>query len=780
MMYFPNDRKGWRMNQKERKKGRRVVSLIMSVSLGAIFLLGTGILSFLLPYSHAQMDMSLIQIYQSNEPSVFYTYDPENRAERAGECHVAPQSALVDPDTCIYTVYEDMPRDLINAFVAIEDKRFWRHDGVDLWRTGRAGVSYLSGNASFGGSTITQQLVKNLTGKDEHSLDRKLNEIFTAFDLEKKLPKTRILETYLNVINLAEGCYGVGAAAKRYFSKPVNELSLTECATIAAITQNPAKYDPILCPQNNLSRRNIILREMEKQGYITEAERDEALQTSLGLHPTPRSVSDPVTSWYIDMVIHDVIRDLQNSFGYSYDKAALMVYKGGLTIETAMDESMQKALEQYYSQVDHFPQGEYGRPQSACILIDPYTGDILAVAGAVGEKKANRIQNYAVDTHRPAGSCIKPLSVYAPALEKGLITWASILEDQPLLEKNGKPWPSNADGLYRGRVSAGKALAHSINTVSVRILEEVGCDQSFAFLHDRLGLRSLVSPAENAAHHDATVSSLALGQQSRGVSVRELTGAYSVFYDGSYRPPVSYHRVLDREGKVLLENPKIEKTEPVLSAENAALMTRMLCAVTQEGTAAPYMEELKALGIEAAGKTGTTQNNCDRWFVGYTPRLLAGVWMGYDYPVAMKGIRGNPCVTIWDQLMATFERDYEGRPPQSAFESSDGLIQMRFCPLTGKRLNEFCEDPVYGVQSEIGWFVRGTEPMDHCDLHEEPPIRVVPDSPKEPNRIPLLPNDIVQEKHEKMDSDQKGDVRKFSPWHFFRHRLFDRSTDNPS
>ena len=761
------------MNVKKKKQWRRMTRLILSFVLGGCFLLSMGAVSFLIPYSHAKMDMSLVRIFSTGEPSVFYAYNPENRAARDGESHVAPRSALTDSDSCIYIAYEDMPNSLINAFVAIEDKRFWQHDGVDLWRTGRAGLSYLKGNASFGGSTITQQLVKNLTGKDEHSLDRKLNEIFTAFDLEKQLSKTEILEAYLNVINLAEGCYGVGAAAKRYFSKSVEELSLAECATIAAITKNPSRYNPILCPENNLSRRNIILQEMEKQGYITETERNEAMRLPLGLQPTPRSVTDPVTSWYIDMVIRDVISDLQANYGYSYDKAALMIYKGGVTVETAMDESLQKALEEYYAKEDHFPQGEYGRPQSACILIDPYTGDILAVVGAVGEKKANRIQNYAVDTRRPAGSCIKPLSVYAPALERGLITWASILEDEPIRQKNGSPWPSNADGIYRGRVSAGRALAHSINTVSVRILEDVGCEQSFGFLHDRLGLDSLVSPAENTVHHDATVSSLALGQQSRGLSVRELTAAYSVFADGIYRSPISYYRVLDSEGNVLLENPPREHGERVLSSENAALMTQMLCAVTQEGTAAPYMTRLEALGIETAGKTGTTQNNCDRWFIGYTPRLLAGIWMGYDYPVPMKGIRGNPCVPIWDELMATFEETYQGRPPQSVFESRDLLLPMKFCPLTGKRLNEYCEDPVYGVQSETGWFVRGTEPMDRCDLHEEPPIRLIPASPDDPNRIPLLPNDLLQDEPEYTPPIQTHPRRKFFPWHFFRRRLFD-------
>ena len=727
-------------NHKKRKWPLAVLSVLLAVFLLAVL----GVALFLLPYADAEMDMTLMNIPTVHEPSVLYAYDPADRTARTGTLHPAENTTLPDPHPRIYTPYADLPADLINAFVSIEDKRFWEHSGVDLIRTARAGVSYLAGNASFGGSTITQQLIKNLTGNDRHTLDRKLTEIFQALDLEKHTDKAHILEAYLNVINLAEGCFGVGAAAERYYSKSVSRLTLPECATIAAITNNPARYDPLTHPENNRARRDIILREMADQGYITESARDAAISADLNLHPTPPPEPASVTSWYADMVVSDVIRDLQTRLGYTYGAASMLVYRGGLTIETAMDETLQRTVEDYYAELAHFPTGENGRPQSSFILIDPATGDILAVAGAIGEKTASRLQSYATDTRRPAGSCIKPLTVYAPALERGLITWASIYEDEPLTQKNGLPWPANADGLYRGRVTVGQAMAWSMNPVAVRILEQVGAEQAFAFARDRLGMKSLI-PADGPRANDLTLASLALGQQSRGVTVRELTAAYTVFTDGIYRTPLSYHRVLDREGKVILENPPADESARAISPENAALMTRLLAAVTTEGTAARYMTLTKTLGIETAGKTGTTQNNCDRWFIGYTPRLLAGVWMGYDYPAELKGIQGNPCVTIWDDLMKTCETRYCGASPKQAFDLPPNLIKQEFCPLSGMEPTPFCTDPIYGHATEQGWFVEGTQPNSPCTFHREPPIRIIPQDPADPERIPLLPNDILPE-----------------------------------
>ena len=724
----------------KRKKLRTVTAILLSASA----VLGVLLCVYLYPYAREEMDMTLLELPTTPVPATLYAYRPSQRQDRAGDLHPAPNSTLSESRPRIYVSYEEIPRALVDAFVAIEDKRFWSHDGVDALRTARACLQYLTGEASFGGSTITQQLVKNLTGDDRHTAGRKLTEIFRALDLERHADKSRILEAYLNIINLADGCYGVGAAAEHYFSKSVEELTLAECATIAAITNNPARYNPVTHPDENRARRDLILREMEKQGYITAEERDAAIQAPSELRTSPVTEMATTASWYADMVVSDVIRDLRDRLGYTYEAASMLVYRGGLTIETAMDEHLQAAVERYYADLDHFPVGNDGRPQSALILIDPTTGDILAVAGAVGKKEANRLQNYATDTRRPSGSCIKPLTVYAPALEQGLITWADLYEDSPLTAHHGTPWPANADGLYRGTVTVGQAVARSLNPVAVRILEQVGTANALSFARDRLGMTGLLLP-EGGKQNDCTAASMALGQHSRGVTVRELTAAYTVFTDGTYRPAVSYHRVLDKDGRVILENPPVNQTtHAVLSPETAAVMTKLLTTVTtaEEGTATRYMT---LTGIEVAGKTGTTQNNCDRWFVGYTPRLLAGVWMGYDYPAEMKGILGNPCVTIWNQVMETCEALYDASPKATTFPVPDTVVKVKFCPSSGKLRTPYCEDPASGCNAEEGWFLRGREPHALCDLHQEPAIHWVPENPADPDRIPLLPNDLIGE-----------------------------------
>ncbi len=747
-----------------RRRGRRILLIIAGVMLAIGAATATGVGIWLAPYAGERMDMGLLELPEVSEPAVLLAYTPGGRGERAGPLHPAAGGVIAPPERRIYVAYEEIPAHLINAFVAIEDKHFWEHGGVDLLRTARAGAAYLGGHASFGASTITQQLVKNLTGEDEITAERKLTEIFRAMDLERQADKTEILGCYLNIINLAEGCRGIGAAAERYFSKKPSELELIECAALAAITNNPARYDPLTHPEENRRRRDLILCEMAEDGYITAAERDAALATETELHPSEPAGGEPA-SWYADMVVADVIRDLVDRLGYSRTKAAMLVYGGGLTVECALDEELQALAEAYYRDITHFPVGERGRPQSSFLLIDPHTGDILAVAGAVGEKGGNRLQNYATDTRRPAGSCIKPLSVYAPALRQGLITWASLYEDAPVQERGGVGWPANADGIYRGPITVGEAVAESVNTVAVRILEELGRDTSLAFLRKEVGLSSL-RPPEARSEQDGTVASLALGQQVHGVSVRELTGAYTVFSGGCYHPPVSYHRVLDREGRVLLENPPIREERRVLSAEEAAVMTELLCTVTERGTAARYMRISERLGIEAAGKTGTTQNTCDRWFIGYTPRLLGGVWMGYDYPGELRGILGNPCVGIWNDLLIACEEAYVGEPSKAAFDRPPGMVSCEICRGSGLLAGPYCreaEEYAPGTAMETGWFVRGTEPYRLCTRHTEPPIRILPEDPMDPDRIPHLPNDILPEMPQ-LPPDERRRKRWRSRW----------------
>lgn len=647
-------------------------------------------------------------------PPTLYAYDPADRVDARGEGHPARGGYVAPAQKSLYLSYPELPDTLIRAFIAIEDKRFFQHDGIDLIRLGRAGLSYLTrrGRAP-GGSTLTQQLIKNMTGRDEYTLERKFSELFGALALEETADKTEILEAYLNIINLGEGCRGVGAAAAYYFSKSVSELTLTECAALAAIPQNPSRYDPLTHPEENRARRELVLSQMQAQGYITEAQRAEASATELRPDPAETGDTGRVTGWFADMVTSDVIRDLQTELGYSYAEAAALYYSGGLTVYTTMDESLQELVEDHYADISHFPTGRLGRPQSSLILLDPRTGDILAVAGAVGEKTASRVQNYATDTRRPAGSAIKPLSVFAPAIQRGILTPASLYEDAPLTEKRGMPWPRNADGLYRGRVTAADALAYSLNPVAVELLEKVGVMESFSFLRDSLHMDSLI-PAAKGAAGDTTLSSLAMGQQVRGITVRELTAGYTVLTDGVYHAPISYRKVLDREGRVLLENQV--GGEICLREETAALMTAMLEEVVTRGTASSLT--LPQQGIAVAGKTGTTQDTCDRWFVGYTPRLLCGVWMGYDFPSSLSDLGSNPCVRIFDDVMTQAEELYTGAPSQTDFDHPGGLCRISYCPLCGQLPTPACASEGHIV---TGWFERGRMPTEVCTCHDPDP-----------------------------------------------------------
>lgn len=679
--------------------------------LGSVGIIALGL--WLSPLTHIQMDLSKLPKLKDGAPAKLYVQN------QASGTWVEAESSLPSPTQTFKAVTnQDLPKNLSNAFIAIEDKRFETHHGIDFWRTGHACINYLLGKRdTFGGSTITQQLVKNITHQNERTPQRKITEMFYAIDLEQHLHKDEIMEAYVNVINLGNGCRGVGAAARYYFDKDIKELSLCECASIAAITNHPTYYDPKAHPQNNLRRRNIILDAMYEQGFITQSQCQDAKSQPIRLAASCETIISH-SSWYADMVTKDVINDLQRELGYTYDEAVTLVYHGDLVIETAMDTHLQEILTAYYEDISHFPNGEFGIPQSAMMVIDPYTGNILAVAGGVGEKMGDRVQNFATDTKRPAGSSIKPLSIYAPALEENIINFSSVWEDAPIESKNGTPWPKNADGLYRGKISVSESVARSTNTIPVKILEQLGIKKSFDFLKNSLHMESLIAPNPNSMG-DATISSLALGQQSRGVTLRELLGGYTICYEGVYHTPTSYHRVLTAEGDVLLS--KESRGEVVLSTENACILTKLLEGVVQEGTASSLTLG-ETLDISVAGKTGTTQNNCDRWFVGLTPRLAAAVWVGYEYPLEMRGITGNPALRIWDDVMISCERTYKLRGGQSHFETSSQLVPLTVCPISGLLATSDCLEHMALTSADefpalkIGWFDAKKLLLEECQM----------------------------------------------------------------
>ena len=709
-----------------KKRNEKIKLRILSIALACIFglgIAGTAFAVYVDSHIEHETDLSMYRMAKSENVTRFYCYDSNgNKTEIEG-------SAVYSAEKHLFAPYETIPEDLINAFIAIEDKRFYDHNGVDWYRTAGAGLNYIfKFQNSFGASTITQQLVKNVTGNDEYKIDRKIQEIFYALDLEEKMDKEEILEIYLNVINLSEGCKGVKSGAQTYFSKELSELSLLECVCLAAITNSPTYYDPYLNPENNKARRRLIFDEMLSQGFIDEERYNENYNADVVLNMSEEYKAEKVNSWYIDMVISDVISDLCETYGYSESEASELIYGGGLQIETLMDPDVQSIVEKYYADDSNFPDSGTGiKAQTSMIIIDPYTGAILGVAGGRGEKNANRVQNYATETLRPSGSVIKPLSIYAPALENGIITYASVYDDVPVnfgdynLDPNKgaivspAPWPNNAPTVYHGLVNVNYAVEVSLNTVPIKILEQLGRENSFYFLKDTLGMSNLIESLtleSGATLTDMDVASLALGQMNYGITVREITAGYSIFANkGNYTAPRSYSRVTDYFGNVLLENK--EKESRAISEENAYIMDRMLKNVVDNGTASGI--ELDNI-TSVSGKTGTSQSYYDRWFIGYTPTYLGGVWYGYEYPKALENNTKHICTEIWDDIM----QEIYAKKNMSGGEKigrPDNVVTAMYCKDSGKLMTDACRADPRGDRSEIGYFKEGSEPNESCDRH---------------------------------------------------------------
>ena len=654
-----------------RKHLKRAFILLIIISCIASILIIIGAVT-LYKFSKAHINDEVFEAVRSCNKTEFYRFARDDNGELLNS--PIPMNYLSGNRTFSseYVTFERIPKDLINAFIAIEDKRFYKHSGIDYIRSLSAVANYITkGRKSFGGSTITQQLVKNLTGNDKRLIERKLTEAFAAMDIENRYDKTEILEVYLNIINLSRGCRGVGDAARYYFSKEVSELDLCESAAIAAITNNPSKYDPISHPEENKKRRDLILGCMAEMGFISYKEYHEAVNMCICLNPDQESRSVGIDSWYIEAVVEDVISDLADKYGIDKKTAALLFYKGGYKIYTAVDQDVQNCLEAFYNDLDNFPIDANGcAPQSSIIVIDPYSGDVLGIIGSIGEKKGNRLLNYATDSKRPSGSVIKPLSVYAPAFEKGLVEWSTVMDDSPIREGSDSslPWPSNANKQYLGKVTIDYAVRNSLNTVPVKLLHELGNDVSFDFLHEALQIRSL------DRKKDIGDASLALGQHSKGVTLREIVSAYSIFSDGIMKKSRTYYKVTDGNGRVILDNSPVE--ERVISRENAAILTKLLQNVITDGTASSLVT-LNEI-TEVAGKTGTTQFNFDRYFIGYTPTLLAGVWQGYEMPQSLDFIGFNYSAVIWDQVMGDIYNASNRYKRQRTFEIPDTVQNLSY------------------------------------------------------------------------------------------------------
>ncbi len=572
------------------------------------------------------------------------------------------------------------------------------------------------------------------------TVKRKITEIFRALEFDKKYSKEDTLEWYLNYIYLGQGCNGVYTASYAYFGKHVSELSLAECASLIGITNNPSKYDPFArlevvdektgevktAKDFNKQRQETILRAMAEQGYITEEERDAAIAEELVFNPAKdQNKKSTIYTWYEDAVINDVIRDLMATYNWSEEVAKNAVFSGGLEIYTCMNPQVQEAVDTVYNDPNNlkYNSATGQTMQSAITIVDNATGDVVAMAGGMGEKTSSRGWNRATQSLRPPGSSIKPLAVYAPAIELGKITPITTYEDSPVKNVNDKPWPVNATGRYQGEVSVAKAVTESINTVAVRVLTDITPQVSFDFMQDRFHVdlvESRVSGGQN--YSDIGEAPLALGGLTEGVSTFDMASAYSVFpRQGKYIKPRTYTLVLNSKDEILLDN--TAKEEDAVSQRTAYYMNQMLQQVVtaSNGTG----KKANFPGQDIAGKTGTTTSRKDLWFVGYTPYYTAAVWTGYDRQERLASGLGNPSTSMFNLVM---QKVHSGLPYKPFDQPDSGSLKtVTYCARSGKLPNGACNGSL-----ATGTFFPEDIPTSYCDVH-----RFVPVTPQIPNDQPI-------------------------------------------
>ena len=619
--------------------------------------------------------------YSQNQTSFIYGYDKDGNEVEITRLHGEENRIWVDLD--------NMSEYLPNAFIATEDQRFLKQSGVDWIRT--IGVIVKPSNKGQGGSTITQQLIKNLTDEDDVTVVRKFNEILSALNLEKNYDKNEIIEAYLNTIFLSEGCYGVKTAAEKYFGKDVSDLNVAECACIAAITQYPSRYNPLRNPEKNRQRQLWILEQMLEQGYITEQEYNDAVAYEMVFTNSENYQGSQITdskeganenkidSYYVDYVIKTVIDDLQK-MGYTKKKARALLYGGGLKIYTAVDFEVQEAMEDVYENYRKMPDETV---QGAMVVMN-YEGRVLGLVGGTGKYSGDLELNRAFQSERQPGSTIKPISVYGPAFEKSLqddscdIYWSTLTPDKPLKKVKDKWWPTNEGGSFSSKeLTVQHGLSKSLNTISARTLDKIGVDYSFEYITEKFHISTLDSI------NDCDYAPLATGSLTHGVTVLEMTAAYAAFGNGGeYYKPYCYYKIEDSLGNVLIQTDAQSTNEQALSESTGWLMNKLLQTVMTSGTGTSY----KISGVECFGKTGTTTASKDRWFVGGTPEYVAAVWYGYDMPKEIVyRLSPNPSGTIWKTVMTNI---YDAKGVnQKTFPEYDGIVKKAYDPSNGLLAN---------------------------------------------------------------------------------------------
>ena len=746
----PQQKNGWR-------KAGRIIGTLLLVFVVTLTIFSGIFMAYINSTMRGKVEVYLDE-FETKVSTELYSQDPDT-----GEW-VMYQTLYLNSENRIWTDLEDIPKYLQKAAIAIEDKRFEKHHGVDWKGTTRAIVYTLFGKNVQGGSTITQQLVKNVTGDNEVTVKRKITEIYRALELEKRYEKDEILEAYLNEVFFGQSCYGVVTASRMYFNKDVSDLTLAECASLMGITNNPSMYDPTLSSwtrENNRERQLTILGAMLEQEKISQEEYDEAKAedivfsngftisgkyvgsdgTVTDLEPEEPSTDDTESpadeeeptikgrySWFTEAMIGDVADALVEKYGITdkvrdngttytaYEQAWDMVHGKGYKIYTTQNPKYQKIAEDVCYNLDNIPYtssytnsaGEQveDQLQIALTIVDPTNGYVVAMIGGAGEKQADRVWNWAVNA-RQCGSAIKPVSTYAPALDDGTINGASVIDDYPML-LNGDVWPRNANWRYQGLTALHTAIAQSLNTCAVRTNLAYGVDRSYEFLVNKLGF-------ENLTYTDSQqVGNMALGGFEKGVTTEEMAAAYAAFVnEGVYTKPRTFVRVEDANGNVILEN----EAQSTVAMKNttAAIINHLLQEAALNGTG----YEAQFSGMHIAGKTGSTNSNKDRYFVGYTPYYSCAVWAGYEHNQRIVA-SGNPCSAIFRKVMSAIHEEL----PDKDFFSCAGLTSVPVCADSGMLASENCALDVRGSRVYTALVAADNAPTSVCTMHTAPSYTV--------------------------------------------------------
>ena len=668
---------------------------------------------------------------------------------------------------------DDIPQALVDAAIAIEDKRFYEHQGVDWITTVKACLNmFFGGDDQFGGSTITQQFIKNHTQEKSVTVQRKVMEIFRAQLFEREYDKDLIMEYYLNEIYLGRGCYGVKSAAAEYFGKELESLTVAECASLISITNNPSMFNPYATSVymykgeerdgagRNRYRQLNVLDQMHEQGFLTDEEYEEAVAQEMvfkegiadedrwtvcenedcgyegtrnnfsgsgdtwycpicgGITSVSTNASQHIYSWFVDAVIIDFASYLAEQDGKSWDEldqGGRNVYldriqKGGYHIYTTLDMDVQRQVDEIYGNLDNIPSTRSTQQlQSAIVVIDNETGDVVALSGGVGEKNTFLGYHRATQAKLQTGSAQKPISVYAPAFESGKVTPATVFKDLPVTYEEGN-WPKNDNRKYQYARTVYQGIVSSVNTISVRTLDAIGAQYAYSFAKYNFGQDHLVETYETSweTKSDVGQAPLALGALTVGATVQEMSAAYATFANnGTWREPRLYTKIYNSDGKLVVDN--TQDTRKILSEKSVNYINYCLYNAANHGTGGAAIFR----GQTIAGKTGTTSSNRDRWFCGYTDHYTAAVWVGYDQPEQIN-IGTNPAAQLWRKVVQPI---HEGLDAVGLY-NGNVFQTVAVCLDSGLKATEACHADARGIDRVVYVNVYPEDAPDGtCDKH---------------------------------------------------------------